>query len=429
MVFKCKMCGHIYDESVEGVLFVKLPQSWTCPICGAPKSLFEPIEQTVPDDKPVAAPTVVPVRSDLSFIQAIANLGTDIIEPAGTDINITDWSEILMLGAQLATKPLDETVSVNTKTVIGPNAKHPLEIDTPIVVSHMSYGALTAEHKIAIAKGAAAVGTSVGSGEGGILPDELAAAHKYIFEYVPNLYSVTDENLLKVDAVEIKIGQSAKPGMGGHLPGAKVTAEIAALRGRPEGQDIISPSAFADINKPSDLKVLVESLRERSDGRPIGIKIAANNIEADMEWILGTGADFMTIDGRGGGTGAAPTIWRDTAGVPTLYAVLRARKILDAAKSEMTLIVTGGLRTGADFAKCLALGADVVAVATGVLTALAAPGDLPAEQKVANYLRVSNEEIQMMARAMGHDDIHKLSLDDVVTTSQNIATYTPIRHT
>jgi glutamate synthase domain-containing protein 2 len=146
----------------------------------------------------------------------------------------------------------------------------------------MSFGALSREVKVALAKGSAAVKTAMCSGEGGILPESLENSYRYIFEYVPNEYSVTDDNLKKVDAIEIKVGQSVKPGMGGHLPGVKVTKEIAAVRGFKEGSDIISPSHFRDIKNRDDLKKKVDWLRSKSDGKPIGIKLAAGNIEADF---------------------------------------------------------------------------------------------------------------------------------------------------
>lgn len=179
------------------------------------------------------------------------------------------------------------------------------------------------------------------SGEGGILPEEMAAAHKYIFEYIPNLYSVTRENLRNADAIEIKIGQGTKPGMGGHLPGSKVTPEIAAIRNKPLGEDVISPSKFPDINTKEDLKALVTSLREESDGRPIGIKIAAGKLERDLEFCVFAEPDFITIDGRGGATGASPKLVRDATSVPTVYALYRARKYLDAVgANDIALVIT-----------------------------------------------------------------------------------------
>jgi glutamate synthase domain-containing protein 2/rubredoxin len=420
------MCGQLYDEDNEDVKFVDLPDSWACPICGAPKALFEPIENTV-ETKPSGSFSI-PIEDNMAYIQSIAGNGQSVIEPSGPKTNVTNWNKMLLLGAELDRKPLDNSVMVTTKTIIGKNAKKPLELETPILVSHMSYGALSADQKTAIAKGAAAVGTAIGSGEGGIYEKEIVSNDRYIFEYVPHKYSVTDENLKRVGAIEIKIGQSAKPGMGGHLPGSKVTKDIAAMRGRKEGEDIVSPPAFSEINSAVDLKKLVDELRSKSEGRPIGIKIAANDIEADLAWVKVAEPDFVTIDGRGGGTGAALKVWKDAAGVPTIYALRRARQFLDTNKLDVDLIITGGLRISTDFAKALSLGADAVAVATGVLTAMASDATIPSDKKVENYLGVSTKELASFARAMGYRKISDFNMKNVATTSHDIATYTDIKH-
>lgn len=291
------------------------------------------------------------------------------------------------------------------------------------------------------------------SGEGGILPQEREAAYKYIFEYVPNLYSVSEENLRRADAIEIKIGQGTKPGMGGHLPGSKVTPEIAAVRGKPLGRDVISPSRFPGIDSKEDLKALVDRLREESEGRPIGIKIAAGRIEKDLEFCVYAGPDFITIDGRGGATGASPKLIRDSASVPTIYALYRARKYLDEVGADMELVITGGLRVSSDFAKALAMGADAVAIASAALIAAACQqyricgtGMCPvgvatqdealrrrlpmdaAAQRVANFLNVSLEEIKTFARITGHHNIHDMDVDDLCTISREISEFTNIRH-
>ncbi len=206
------------------------------------------------------------VERHLDEIHTIAETGRSIIEPMRTRKATTSWDDLLIKGAQLATLPLNDEEPVCTETILGPRAAKPLVIDTPIMVSHMSFGALSREIKTALARGSAAVGTAICSGEGGLLEDEWANAHRYIFEYVPNRYSVTDENLRRVSAIEIKFGQSAKPGMGGHLPGNKVTSEIAAVRGRQEGRDIISPAHFSDVHSPDDLRRLVDSLRRDPRG-------------------------------------------------------------------------------------------------------------------------------------------------------------------
>ncbi len=296
-------------------------------------------------------------------------------------------------------------------------------------------------------------GTAMCSGEGGILPEERAAAEKYIFEYVPNLYSVTPENLKNADAIEIKIGQGTKPGMGGHLPGEKVTPEIAKIRNKPMGKDVISPSKFPDINTKEDLKELVDQLRMASEGRPIGIKIAAGKIEKDLEYCVYAEPDFITIDGRGGATGASPRIVRDATSVPTIYALYRARKYLDSVHAKIDLVITGGLRVSSDFAKALAMGADAVAIASAAMVAAACQqyricgsGRCPAgvatqdpelrarvkidacAQRVANFLNCSFEELRTFARITGHEKLHDIGVEDLATISREISEFTNISH-
>ncbi len=387
-------------------------------------------------------------------IHTIATTGRSIIEPMRTGKKATTWDDLLIKGAQLDRLPRNEDQPIQTKTVIGPGAAQPLVIESPLYVSHMSFGALSREIKIALAGGSAAVGTAICSGEGGILDEEINSAHRYIFEYVPNQYSVTDENLRRVDAIEIKFGQSAKPGMGGHLPGDKVTAEIASVRGRPEGVDIVSPAHFDDIRTREDLKRHIEMLRERSGGKPIGVKIAAGNLEADLQFALAGGPDFITVDGRAGATGAAPKFIKDATSVPSIFALHRARKFLDEHGADnVSLIITGGLRVSGDFAKALALGADAVALATAALMAggcqqyrICNTGRCPvgitsqdpelrkrldiekSARRVENFLRVSTEELAAFARLTGNYDVHQLSLADLCTMNSEISNHTAIAH-
>ena len=348
---------------------------------------------------------------------------------------------------------MNDGEEVDTRTIIGKHAKKPMVLESPVYISHMSFGALSKEIKVALAKGSAMARTAMCSGEGGILPEEKEAAYKYIFEYIPNKYSVTDENLKTSDAIEIKIGQGTKPGMGGHLPGEKVTEEIAAIRGKKKGEDIQSPSKFPEIQSKEDLRAMVDMLRERSDGRPIGIKIAAGRIEQDLEYCVYARPDFITIDGRGGATGSSPFFLREATSVPTIYALARARKYLDTVHADIDLVITGGLRVSADFAKALAMGADAVAIASAGLIAAACQqyricgsGNCPvgiatqdpelrarlkvdaAAQRVANFLNVSNEELKTFARVTGNYSVHGLSVDQLVTTDRDIAEYTAIRH-
>jgi glutamate synthase domain-containing protein 2 len=394
------------------------------------------------------------LEHQFTAIQHMAVTGESIIEAMRTRKPVLSWDEILVMGAQLASLPRNENEPVSTRTVIGPEAEHPLEISTPVFVSHMSFGALSKEAKVALAKGSAAVETAMCSGEGGIVPESLEASHRYIFEYVPNRYSVSDDNLQLVDAIEIKIGQSAKPGMGGHLPGHKVTDEIATIRGFPAGEDVISPAHFEDITTPDELRDKVAWLRGKSGGKPIGIKLAAGHIEADLEIALQASPDFVTIDGRPGATGAASKAVKDATAIPTIYALARARRYLDSMMAEgVSLIITGGFRSSSDIAKALAMGADAVAIASAALIAIGCQQyricdsgrcpvgittqdpelrsrfdiDLSAE-RLANFFRVITGELVDFARLTGNDDIHQLRVADLRTTSSEIAKFTDIAH-
>lgn len=467
--YECVLCANIYNETTEGVLWVELEESWKCPVCGAGKDLYNPVESNDSAvDQPIDSSGDLElsdylqewkrhqddVETQMVDIHHMSEKGSSVYEPMRSRLPLFSWDEILVKGAQLFRLPLNKSQPVDTRTTIGPKAGIPLVIETPLIVSHMSFGALSKEAKLALARGSAGAGGAMSSGEGGILPESLEASHKYIFEYVPNKYSVTDEYLTKVDAVEIKIGQSAKPGMGGHLPGDKVTREISEIRGFREGQDIISPSRFPEIRTQEDLKETVDMLRDRSKGKPIGLKLAAGHIEKDIEIALYAGVDFITIDGRAGGTGAALKSVKNAASVPTIFALHRARKTLDDRGAvHVSLIITGGLRIASDIAKALALGADAVALATASMMAvgcqqyricntgkcpvgiatqdatLRARLDVDASAKrVENFFRITTEEIQEFARLSGHSSIHDLSVEDLCTVNSEISLHTDIEH-
>jgi glutamate synthase domain-containing protein 2 len=278
-------------------------------------------------------------------------------------------------------------------------------------------------------------------------------AYKYIFEYVPNKYCANSQNLKNADAIEIKIGQSTKPGLGGQLQGEKVTREIAEIRGMPMGEDIHSPATIPEVNSKEDLKELIEDLRLKSKGKPIGLKFAAGRVEDDLKHVLYAQPDFITLDGRGGSTGASPKLIRDSSSVPTVYALSRARRFLDEHESDITLTITGGLRVSSDFAKALAMGADAIAIGTSAMIAAACQqykicdtGDCPmgvatqdenlrkrlninaASRRVENFLRVSTDELKTFARVTGHSDVHELEINDLCTLNSEISDYTGIAH-
>ena len=458
--YRCSVCGYIFDEEAEGKKFSELKE---CPVCHQPADKFYLYEE----EKPAAVREKKELKLDylkefvrqddscryMKEIHEMAVTGKSISAAMGTEIPMPDWDDILILGAQLDPMPLDEDADVDTRTVIGKHAVKPLILDNPVYISHMSFGALSREAKISLAKGSAMAHTAMCSGEGGILPEEMEAAEKYIFEYVGNLYSVTPENLRNADAIEIKIGQGTKPGMGGHLPGEKVTEEISRIRNKPMGKDVIAPSRFPGIETKEDLKNLITQLQYASEGRPVGVKIAAGRIERDLAFCVYAEPDFITIDGRGGATGSSPKLLRDSASVPTIYALYRARKYLDSVGSDISLVITGGLRVSSDFAKAIAMGADAVAVASSALIAMACQqykicgtGMCPmgiatqdedlrerlhedaAAARVANFLNVSLEELKMFARITGHERLHDLSVEDLCTVSREISEFTNIPH-
>ncbi|EQK82544.1 glutamate synthase-related protein [Clostridioides difficile] len=477
-IYKCSVCGYIYDESKNDKTWDELSEDWECPVCTKGRSYFGKISTVYYEEDEKIAEDIVEDESKLNtekegdlnylstylrrddevekhmdIIHEMAVTGKSIIEPMRTKLPVISWDDILIMGAQLNPLPLNEHDEVNTTTIIGKKAKKPMIIENPVYISHMSFGALSKELKIALAKGAAQNKTAMCSCEGGILPEEKEASYKYIFEYVPNKYSVTEENLKNSDAIEIKIGQGTKPGMGGHLPGEKVTEEIAKVRNKPVGQDVISPSCFEEIQSKEDLKKLVDELREVSEGRPIGVKISAGHIEKDMEFIAYAKPDFVTIDGRGGATGASPKLLKDATSIPTIFALYRARKYIDTHGLDIDLVITGGLRISTDFAKAIAMGADAVAIASSALMAAACQqyricgsGKCPvgvatqdeelrkrlhienSANRVANFLNVSLEELKTFARISGHKDIHDLSVDDLYTVNSEISNYTNIQH-
>lgn len=373
----------------------------------------------------------------------------------GVDRNtLPKWNDIQFLPAQLASRPLLDEDSVATKVVIGKKAKKPLHLDIPLFVSDMSFGALSREAKIALSKGAELAGTGICSGEGGMLPEEQANNSKYFYELASAKFGFTWDKLDNVQAFHFKAGQGAKTGTGGHLPGAKVSKEIAEVRGLNEGETAISPATFPDFHGVDDFKAFAAEVRERTGGIPIGFKLAASHIEKDIQFALDVGVDYIILDGRGGGTGSAPTILRDHINVPTIPALARARKYLDkVGATDVTLIITGGLRVAEDFAKALMLGADAIAVSNSALQAIGCLGmracgsnncpvgiatqkeslrsrliiDSSAKQ-LHNYFDATNNLIKVVARACGYDDISKFNHKDLSTFNRDMYKLTGINY-
>jgi len=361
---------------------------------------------------------------------------------------LPDWNDIQIMVAQLHRKPLMENVNVQTKLVIGPESKKPLELKIPLFVSDMSFGSLSEEAKIALAKGAELAGTGICSGEGGMLPEEQQANSHYFYELASAMFGY-DENLLeKVQAFHFKGGQGAKTGTGGHLPASKNIGKISQVRGIPEGESAISPPTFSDLATPADFKRFADRVREISGGIPIGFKLSANHIERDIEFALQASADYIILDGRGGGTGAAPLLFRDHISVPTIPALARARHYLDkqGVSGKVTLITTGGLRVPSDFVKALALGADGIAISNSAMQAIGCVGaricnsnNCPAgiatqkpelraklnidnaAQRLGNFFNSSVELMNVMARACGHSSLNEFCLNDLATFDRQLS--------
>ena len=376
-----------------------------------------------------------------------------VVDSMGVPRNqLPDWDNIQLLTAQLHKAPLLDDAPVGTDVTIGPNAQKPLKLDIPLFVSDMSYGALSEPAKVALARGAELAGTGICSGEGGMLPEEQAANSRYFYELASARFGFSMEKLDAVQAFHFKGGQGAKTGTGGHLPGAKVKGKIADVRGLEEGQDAISPSRFPDWESVSQIKEFADEVRSHTGGIPIGYKLSAQHIEKDIDAALEVGVDYIILDGRGGGTGAAPIIFRDNISVPTIPALARARKHLDASDKNVTLVITGGLRKPADFIKALALGADAIAVSNSAMQAIGciamracSTNNCPvgiATQKphlvsrlvveksarqLANFFEASVELMQVMARACGHDHLSKFNHDDLTTWQKEMSELSGVR--
>ncbi|QPJ65694.1 MAG: Rieske 2Fe-2S domain-containing protein [Candidatus Nitrohelix vancouverensis] len=357
------------------------------------------------------------------------------------------WDDIQFVTAQLASMPLLEDESVNTEVVVGPGAKKPLRLDIPLIVSDMSFGALSEEAKISLALGAEKAGTGICSGEGGMLPEEQKANSRYFYELASARFGFSMDKLKDVQAFHFKGGQGAKTGTGGHLPGEKVKGKIATVRGLKEGEAAVSPPRFPDWDSIEPIKEFAQKVREETGGIPIGYKLSAQHIEKDIDAALEVGVDYIILDGRGGGTGAAPLLFRDNISVPTIPALARARRHLDTLeRRDVTLIITGGLRVPADFIKALALGADAVALSNSALQAIGCIGmrachtnNCPvgiatqkehlrrrivieeSAQRLSNFFQASVELMQVMARACGHRSLSEFSIDDLVTWKKEIA--------
>ncbi|MAD44941.1 MAG: FMN-binding glutamate synthase family protein [Oceanospirillaceae bacterium] len=400
---------------------------------------------------------------DLHSMQEIrraADTGIYDIRGFGAKRKVPHFDDLLFLGASMSRYPLEGyREACNTKVTLGTRfAKKPIELDIPVTIAGMSFGALSANAKEALGRGASEVGTSTTTGDGGMTPEERGQSKKLVYQYLPSRYGMNPDDLRKADAIEVVLGQGAKPGGGGMLLGQKITDRVAQMRTLPKGVDQRSACRHPDWTGPDDLAIKIQELREITDWQvPIYIKVGATRTYYDVKLAVKAGADVIVVDGMQGGTAATQEVFIEHVGIPTMAAIPQAVQALQemGMHRKVQLIVSGGIRNGADVAKCMALGADAVAIGTAALIALGCnhpkwdeefrkigsaagyyddyhegkdPAGISTQDpelskrldpvagghRLANYLRVLTMEAQTLARACGKNDLRNLEPEDLV---------------
>lgn len=382
-----------------------------------------------------------------------ARHGKPVLEPYGSTRNFKNFQELMFIPAQMAKIPLESNAPVNIATTIGKNAAKPLKIATPIMISGYGYGvSISKKARVALSKAAKLVGTSVNSGEGGFLKEDRENTDHYVVQYNRAHWGNTPEELKQADMIEVKIGQGAEGSTG--FTDYKIGEDFREHLGIERDTYAVMPAGFPEIKKPEDFKTLVGNLRELGNGVPIAVKIAAGNIEADIDVALNAGFDAIVIDGAEGGTASSMEVTINNFGVPTLYALVRASEHLlkKGARADVSLIVSGGIRDAGDALKCLALGADAVAIGSAALVALTyhqwdemplgyVPTDMflyeaphadkldveRAAEHLANYIKATNEEMMAMARSIGKSNIFEINKDDMIALTTEMAEITGVK--
>ena len=385
-------------------------------------------------------------------IHTMAATGESIPCSMGSPKRFTvSLDDLHLVPAQVFRIPRNREEPVDTRTVIGPGSAKPLSSPSPVLVSGLSFGAVSKNVRRIIAGVARQDKVVFNSGEGGVLPEDLEAREQLIIQYSTGRFGITEEILRRASAVEIRFGQGAYPGKGSVLPAAKMTREVAAMRGLKKGEDAYSPAHHPDITNPGELREKIGWLRSLTGGVPVGAKIGCGAIEKDIGALVSAGVDFVAIDGFGGGTGATNGYVRDNVGIPLVCALPRAvrERARLGAGNRVSLIAGGGIRTSADVTKCLALGADAVYLGTAALIAihceqyrichtglcptgitthhpaLTAQCDVPGGiTRLSNFLRLMNDEIASLTRIAGKNNVHDLNPADLVACSPEMARIT-----
>jgi len=390
----------------------------------------------------------------LAAIAERAKHGKPVMEPYGSSREFMGLDDLVFLPAMIDTFPVDP-FKVRTKAVIGAKAARPLELETPIMISAMAYGlSVTEATKIAVAKASARAGTATNSGDAGFCEAERRYARKYIVQFNRARYGNSEDELRRADAIEIRFGQGALAGLPEVIEGDDMDEDIARQLGVRPGQSVTRPIRHKEMSSPSDLKAVVERLRSLTGGVPIGAKIAAGRIEADLAHVVDAGCDFITVDGAQGGTAGSPEVIINNVGLPIIYAIPRVNRYLveRGVRANISLIACGGLKDAGDFMKALALGADAVYSAQSVLTAMVygqaeklPPGTSPAElylywgkhgdkldielaaKSIANFVKASTQEMAMIAEAVGKNDLNLVNMDDLAALTEHAAVVTGVQ--
>ena len=406
-------------------------------------------------------------RHVIAEIQRAAKTGIYDIRGFGAKRDIPTFDDLVFLGASTSRYPLEGyREKCTTEVVLGNRfAKNPIHLKTPITIAGMSFGSLSAQAKESLGRGATLAGTSTTTGDGGMTQEERGHSKTLVYQYLPSRYGMNPDDLRKADAIEIVLGQGAKPGGGGMLLGQKISPRVAQMRNLPEGIDQRSACRHPDWTGPDDLEIKIQELREITNWeKPIYVKVGATRVFYDVTLAVKAGADVVVVDGMQGGTAATQDVFIEHVGIPTLPAVRMAVEALQEMDMhrKVQLIVSGGIRSGADVAKALALGADVVSIGTAALIALGdqspefddeykaigsaagfwddyQAGNDPAGittqdpelakrldpilggRRLANYINVLTLELQTLARACGKSHVHNLEPEDMVALTMEAA--------
>jgi len=437
-IYRCPVCGYLQVGEIDFHF---------CPICKTPAEVFQG-DPTVKNFAHWDAKTRI-------MIEHMADTGHYYLEGKGTTRKFLNMDDLLFMPGQIAKPPLLDDEPVTTEVILGKTSSHPIKVKTPILNAGMSFGALSREAKMALAKASSLVGGIANTGEGGMLDEERELADRITLQYASGRFGASEARLKLADMIEIKISQGAKPGMGGKLPGSKVTEEIARIRELPPHQMAESPSRHKDIKTPEDLSKKIAWLREVTGNKPISLKIVGAHIEKDLDAVFSQEnvPDVIVIDGGEGGTGAAPIFTKDHVGLPLVYSLPGVANYIakNGLGDRITLVATGGLRHSADVAKALALGAEAVYMAGALKIAMGCKyirechlGTCPygiatqtkalrkrldvdlAAQRVANFIDAATDELRTFARICGKDNIHKLDRNDLKAIHPELARITGV---